>query len=58
MGIPWWSSGLDVVLSLPKAQVQSLVGELRYGKPRGMDKKNKKQNHGQGSEPESPGVTV
>ena len=29
-GIPWWSSGLDSELSLPRAQVQSLVGELRY----------------------------
>ena len=28
-GILWWSSGWDSHLSLPKAQVQSLVGELR-----------------------------
>ena len=28
LGIPWWSSGQDSVLSLPRARVRSLVGEL------------------------------
>ena len=28
-GIPWMSSGYDVVLSLLRARVQSVVGELR-----------------------------
>ena len=32
-GIPWWSSSQDSVLSLPRAQVQSLVGELGSHKP-------------------------
>ena len=51
-GILWWSSGWDSHLSLPKAQVQSLVGELRahqlqgtanffflvvYGKPKELE---------------------
>ena len=29
LGIPWYSRGQDSTLSLPKAWVQSLVGELR-----------------------------
>ena len=28
-GVPWWSSGQDSMLLLPRAQVQFLVGELR-----------------------------
>lgn len=28
LGIPWQSSDQDSVLSLPRAQVQSLVGEV------------------------------
>ena len=28
LGIPWWSSGEDSILSLPRAQIQSLVEEL------------------------------
>ena len=40
--IPWWSSGQASVLSLPRAWVQSLVGELRSRKPRGVAKKKKK----------------
>ena len=34
-GIPWWSSGQATA----RAQVQSLVGDLRYCKPRGVAKK-------------------
>ena len=30
MGLPWWSSGYDFMLPLQGAQVQSLVGELRF----------------------------
>ena len=40
-GIPWWSSGQDSLISLPRAQVRSLVGILRSYKPRGADKKKK-----------------
>ena len=36
-GTPWWSSGQDE-LSLPRAQVQSLVGELRCQRQWGMGK--------------------
>ena len=36
-GIPWWSSGQ----ATDRAQVQSLVGDLRYCKPRGVAKKKK-----------------
>ena len=32
IGIPWWSSGQDSALSLPRAQVPSLVGEQRSRK--------------------------
>jgi len=28
LGIPWWSSGEDSIISLPRAQIQSLVEEL------------------------------
>ena len=42
MGIPWWSSGQDSSLSLPRVRVQSLVGELRSREPRGQKKKKKK----------------
>ena len=40
-GIPWWSRGQDSTLSLPRAQVQSLISELRSCKLHGM-RKNKK----------------
>ena len=39
VGIPWRSSGWDSAFSLPRAWVQSLVGELRSHKPRGAAKK-------------------
>lgn len=42
-GIPWWSSGLRHELSLPWAQVQSPVGELRSRKPRGAAKKKSRK---------------
>ena len=42
LGTPWWPSGQDSRLSLPKVQVHSLVGELRFCKPCGMAKKKKK----------------
>ena len=38
-GIPWWSSGSDSKLPLLRAQLQSLVGELKSHKPRGAAKK-------------------
>ena len=38
-GIPSWSSGKDSALSLLRAQVQSLVWELRSHKPRRSQKK-------------------
>ena len=41
-GIPWWSSGWDSVLSLPRARVQSLVRELRSHKAHRVAKKKKK----------------
>ena len=40
-GIPWLSSGLDYVLSLPKVWVWSLVEELRFCKSLGMAKNKK-----------------
>ena len=40
-GIPWWSSGQDSVLSLPKVQIQSLVRKLRSYKPCGMAREKK-----------------
>ena len=43
LGIPWWSSGYNSVLSLPRAWVQSLVRELKSHKPRGAAKKRKKK---------------
>ena len=36
-GIPWWSSGWDSTLSLPRAGFP-LVGELRSRKPLGVAK--------------------
>ena len=39
LGIPWWSSGQNSVLSLLRAQAQSLDGELRSHKPRSATKK-------------------
>ena len=42
LGIPWWSSGEDSIISLPRAQIQSLVGELRSHKLCGMGEKNLK----------------
>ena len=38
-GVSWRSSGWDSVLSLPRAQVQPLVGELRSQKLYGVTKK-------------------
>ena len=38
-GLPWWSSGLDSVLTMQGAQVQSLAGELRSHMPRDVAKK-------------------
>ena len=43
LGTPWRPSGQDSRLSLPKVQVHSLVGELRFCKPCGMAKKKKKK---------------
>ena len=41
LGIPWWSSGKDPALSLPRRQVQSLVGEpANCGTPSPAPKKN------------------
>jgi len=31
-GIPWWSSGWDSELSMPRVWVQSLVEDLRFSK--------------------------
>ena len=42
-GISWGSSGQDSTLSVPRAQVQSLVGELRAHKPCGKAKTEKKK---------------
>ena len=39
-GIPWWPSGWDSELSLPRTWVQSLVGELRSHHPNGTVLKN------------------
>ena len=36
LGTPWRPSGQDSRLSLPKVQVHSLVGELRFCKPCGI----------------------
>ena len=44
MGVPWWSSGWDSVLRLPRARVQSLVGELGSHKPHSVAKKKIKIN--------------
>ena len=41
--VPWWSSGWDSTLSLPRAGVQSLVQELRSLKLHGQKKKKKKE---------------
>lgn len=42
-GLPWWSSGMDSVLSQMTAQVQSLEEELGSCKPHSVAKnKNKK----------------
>ena len=38
MGLPWWSGGEDSKLSLPRAQVQFLVGDLRFHKSSGTAK--------------------
>lgn len=40
--MPWLSSGYNSVLSLLRAQAQSLVRELRFYKPCGMAQKKKK----------------
>lgn len=38
LGIPWWSSGYDSVLSLPGFWIQSLVRELGFHKLQGAVK--------------------
>lgn len=43
LGIPWGSSGYDLAVSLLRAQVQLLAGELRARKPHGVAKRKKKQ---------------
>ena len=43
VGLPWWSSGQDSAFSLPGAQVQSQVEELRSLKLCGTAKKNGKK---------------
>ena len=35
LGLPWWFSGWDSMLSLPRVQDQSLGRELGAGKPNG-----------------------
>lgn len=40
--IPWQSNGSDPTLSLLRAQVRSLVGELKSHKPRSNGKKKKR----------------
>ena len=42
LGISWWSSDQDSALSLPRAWVWFLIGELRSYKLQGMAKKKKK----------------
>ena len=42
LGIPWWSSGYNYTLSLWRAWVQSLVGELKSHKPCDTSKKKGK----------------
>ena len=44
-GIPWQTSGWDSVLSLPRAMIQSLAGELRSHKPPMVLPKKKKINN-------------
>ena len=41
MTVPWQSRGLDLELSLPRAQVQSLVRERRSCKPCGEARKSR-----------------
>ena len=41
MGIPWWFSGQDLVVSLLRAWVPSVIGELRVHKPCGTVLKKK-----------------
>ena len=45
--IPWRSSGWDSLLSLPRAQVQSLVGELKSHKLSGMTNQTRNENTSQ-----------
>ena len=40
-GIPWWSGGKYVMLSLSKAWVRFLIGELRSHKPHSTPQKEK-----------------
>ena len=40
-----WSSGWDSALPLPRPQLQSLIGELRYHKPSYMAKKPPKNQN-------------
>ena len=42
-GLPCWSSGQHSSLSLPRAWIQSLVGELRFCRSHSVDKKKKKK---------------
>ena len=53
-GIPWWSTGYNSVLSLPGAQVRSLVEELRSHKPHGTPPK--KKNSKTWPHPASPAI--
>ena len=43
LGIPWWASGLDSMLSQARAQIQLLIGELRSCKLHTAAKKEKKK---------------
>ena len=45
MGIPWCSSGENLVLLLPWAWVQSLVKELRFPQAVECNHKKKKRNN-------------
>ena len=38
-GVPWWSSGWDSMLPVPRVRVPSLAGELRSHKPSGAAQK-------------------
>ena len=42
-GIPWWSTKFRLSVFTASAQVQSLVGKLKFSKLHGMAKKKKKK---------------